>query len=278
LDILLYLLLGGCTGLLAGLFGIGGGLIIVPTLVYVFGVDGFAPDALMPLAIGTSLAAIAATAVSSVFSHHRHGAVRWPILTRLTPGIVVGTVLGALAADAIGNTALRYVFSIFMLLAALQMVSGVSPRPGGVSGSPSRFASSSDGRVAAVPGAGGAFAAGAVIGAVSALVGIGGGTLTTPFLVWRGIALRNAIATSAACGLPIALTGAVGYVAVGAQHVGLPSGATGYVYWPAAGAIALASIFTAPLGAYLTHRLPVPLLKRAFALLMMVVAVRLMLH
>jgi uncharacterized membrane protein YfcA len=140
------------------------------------------------------------------------------------------------------------------------MALGLSPRAGEARGLPGKAAT---------------FGAGTVIGLVSALVGIGGGTLTTPFLLSRGVGIRNAIATSAACGLPIAVTGAIGYAIAGLHEPGLPAGATGYVYWPAAAMIALASVCTAPFGAHLTHRLPVPLLKRLFALLLAAVAVRL---
>jgi uncharacterized membrane protein YfcA len=259
-ESLLYLALGAFTGLLAGLFGIGGGLVMVPALVFMFAAHGFAAANLMHLGIGTSLAAIVATALSSVYSHHRHGAVDWGTCARLAPGIVLGTAAGAWLAGELSNTGLRYFFATFMLLVSVQMALGLSPKAGKDRGLPGRAVTSG---------------AGVVIGAVSALVGIGGGTLTTPFLLSRGVGIRRAIATSAACGLPIAVTGALGYAVAGLHQAGLPAGATGYVYWPAAAMIALGSVCTAPLGAYLTHRLPVPLLKRLFALLLGAVAVRL---
>jgi uncharacterized membrane protein YfcA len=261
METALYLALGACTGLLAGLFGVGGGLIIVPALVFAFSVHGFAAASMMHMAIGTSLAAIVLTSMSSVYSHHRHHAVIWHAAARLTPGIVVGTAFGSWLAGQIGSTPLRYFFATFMFLVAVQMALGLSPH------------AQPDKKLPRMPGM---LSAGAGIGAVSALVGIGGGTLTTPFLLWRGIGIRNAIATSAACGLPIAVTGSFGYVLAGLHRPDLPAHAIGYVYWPAGLAIAVASVCTAPLGAHLTHRLPIPLLKRLFALLLAGIAIRLM--
>ncbi len=260
LYLLSYLMLGAVVGLCAGLFGIGGGLIIVPALAYIFQSQLQIGDHLMQIAVGTSLATIIPTALSSIYAHHRHGAVLWPAALRLAPGIVAGTTCGAVIADVISNDALRYFFAAFTLLVALHMMFGGTPTGRRV-----------------LPGGAGMAAAGMVIGAVSALVGIGGGTLTTPFLCWCRVDLRRAIATAAACGLPIALTGTAGYLIAGINETGLPSGSSGYIYWPAVVAIAAASIFTAPLGARLTHVLPVTKLRRLFALLLAAVAVRLLL-
>lgn len=257
--ILLYLLLGVCTGLLAGLFGIGGGLIIVPVLVFIFTAQGFAAEAMMQMALGTSLATISVTALASIWGHQRHRAILWPVCLRLTPGIVLGAALGVAFAEAVGSDALRYVFVVFVLLIAAQMLLGLQP-------SPSR----------GLPRMPGMTAAGAGIGGLSMLVGIGGGTLTTPFLLWCNTPLRNAIATSAACGLPIAVAGTLAYMIAGLGMAELPPGNTGYIHWPAAIAIAAASVLTAPLGAHLTHTLPVKLLKRLFALLLVAVAVRML--
>lgn len=248
-----YLLLGAGTGLLAGLFGVGGGLVIVPALVFIWSWagDGLAAGDRIHAAVGTSLAAIVITAVSSTLAHHRRRAVLWNAWARLTPGIVVGTALGALVAARIDGETLRVVVAVFILIAAAQTGFGRGPRP--------RAAGE-------LPGTAAVSTAGGVIGLVSALVGIGGGSLTTPFLLARGVAIRNAIATSAACGLPLAITGAAGYALIDAGHVD----------WPAAATIGLASVVTAPLGAYLTHTLPVGLLKRLFALLLAIVAIRLL--
>ncbi|MCC6208717.1 MAG: sulfite exporter TauE/SafE family protein [Gammaproteobacteria bacterium] len=253
-----YLLLGAATGFFAGLFGIGGGLIIVPALAFLF--EAQTGDALMHSAIGTSLATIIPTALSSIRAHHRHGAIAWPLARRLAPGIVLGTAAGAMLADQVDGETLRLIFAALMLAISLQMALGAMP----------------EGH-RALPGRTGMGAAGITIGAVSALIGIGGGTLTTPFLVWCRVGLRRAIATSAACGLPIALTGTLAYLIAGLDATGLPPGSSGYIHWPAAIAIAAASIFTAPLGARLTHSLPVTRLRRLFALLLILVAVRLLL-
>lgn len=261
-----YLSLGAATGLLAGLFGVGGGLVLVPALIFIWieTQPAIPAEALTHMAVGTSLAAIVPTSLASIWGHQRRGAILWPIWRRLGPAIVVGTLGGAWFAAQLDTRVLRYVFAVFMLLVSLQMAFGLVPR-----------VARGDGHV---PGRGLAGIAGAVIGFVSALVGIGGGSLTTPFLLSRGIAIRNAIATSAACGLPIAIAGTAGFALMGsASALALPGAASGYVYWPAMLAIGASSIFTAPLGAQLTHILPVGLLKRLFALLLAVVAIRLML-
>lgn len=258
---IIYLLLGACTGLLAGLFGIGGGLIIVPALVFILANQDVNPAALMQIALGTSLATIIVTALASIYGHQRHRAILWPVCARLTPGIVIGAALGVAFAEFIGSDALRVVFAVFVILIALQMLFGLKPPA-------SR----------ALPGAAGMTTAGTGIGGMSMLVGIGGGTLTTPFLLWCNTPLRNAIATSAACGLPIAIAGTLAYMIVGLGTEGLPAGSTGYIHWPAVIGIAAASIVTAPLGAHLTHTLPVPLLKRLFALLLVAVALAMLLR
>ena len=254
-----YLLLGGVAGLLAGLLGIGGGLVIVPGLLWLFAAGGVEAARLTQLAVGTSLASIVFTAAVSSAAHHRHGAVLWPVAARLAPGLVLGAALGAGLADRLDSVVLRRVFAVFELLVALQLLLALRPPPGrGLLAGP------------AVAGAGG------LIGLVSALVGIGGGTLTTPFLLWCRVDLRRAIATSAACGLPIALAGAVAYAVVGLDERGLPAWSSGYVYWPAVLALVPASMAAAPLGARLTHVLPLAWLRRVFALLLVVIGIRLL--
>jgi hypothetical protein len=255
----LYLLLGAFAGTVAGLLGVGGGLIIVPVLAFLFAGQGMPEAAVMHMAIGTSLATIVLTSISSVRAHHRHGAVRWPLFIGLTPGIVGGALLGALIADFTPSSGLRVFFGIFELGVAAQMALGARPKP-----------------QRTTPGRPGMTAAGSVIGAVSAVVGIGGGTMTVPFLVWCNVPIRNAIATSAACGLPIAVAGAVGFVATGWNEPGLPAWSSGYVYWPAFTGIAAASMLFAPLGARLTHTLPAELVKRVFAVFLAVLGIRML--
>lgn len=254
-----YLGVGAVAGVLAGLLGVGGGLVIVPVLLWLFTAQGFDGSIVLHLAIGTSLGTIIATSVSSIRAHHRRGAVRWPLVVRLAPGIVLGALAGAWLADQISTLWLQRVFAVFVITVGVQMLA--NPR---VTGHRDR------------PGAVGMGLAGTVIGAVSALVGIGGGTLTVPFLMWHRVPAVNAVATSSACGLPIAIAGAFGFVVMGWMEAALPSAATGYLYWPALAGIAAASVVTAPLGAWLAHRLPVPVLKRLFALLLLGVGVRLL--
>ena len=254
-----YLLLGSLAGVTAGLLGVGGGLIIVPALIVLLTMQGIDPAHIVHIAIGTSLATIVITSISSTWAHHRHGAVQWPVFIRLSPGIVVGALLGALIADYMSAGLLRKVFAVFELLVAVQMLSGARP-------SAHR----------SVPANSGMFGAGGVIGAISSVVGIGGGTMTVPFLLWCNVSIRKAVATSAACGLPIAIAGASGYIIIGWNESGMPEWSSGYIYWPAFAGVVLMSIFFAPLGAYLAHRLPVLVLKRVFALLLFVIGIRML--
>jgi uncharacterized protein len=256
---LAYVGVGAFAGLLAGLFGVGGGLVIVPVLAWLFLHAGMNPAVIMHLAIGTSLATIIFTSLSSVATHHRHGAVQWRAFAQLAPGIVLGAWLGALIADALPSGNLRVIFGVFELLVAAQM--GFELKV-----SPHRT----------LPGKAGMGLAGGVIGAVSAIVGIGGGTMTVPFLQWCNVDMRKAVATSAACGLPIAVAGALGFVISGLNETGLPPLSSGYLYWPALGGIVLASMLFAPLGAKLAHTLPAAQLKRFFALFLAFLGIRML--
>jgi uncharacterized membrane protein YfcA len=257
-ELAAHLAIGALSGLLAGLFGIGGGVIIVPALVLLFTETGIAPHWIAHLAVGTSLAAIVGTGAASALAHHRRRAVRWDLVARLAPGMVLGAGGGALLASGLPQVWMTRAFALFLGLVGLRMLF------------PRRRV---EGRV--LPGPLGIALAGSGIGALSALVGIGGGTLTVPFLNDRGIGIREAVGTSAACGLPIALAGTLGFILVGWGRADLPSAATGFVYWPAVAAILLTSIPTAPLGARLAHRLPVESLRRAFGILLLIVALRL---
>ena len=255
-----YLLLGAFVGVVAGLLGVGGGLIIVPVLILLFQQYGFSAGIITHLAVGTSLATIMLTSISSVRAHHAHGAVQWPVFLQLTPGIVIGTLAGALLASVISSASLKTFFGFFELAVALQMALELRPSA-----------------ARSLPRLPGMSLAGSVIGAVSALVGIGGGTLTVPFLVWCNISMQKAVATSSACGLPIAVAGAVGFVLTGWQNPQLPAGSTGFVYWPAFFGIILTSMLTAPLGARLAHRLPSRTLKKVFAVFLAILGLRMLL-
>ncbi|MBW5801400.1 sulfite exporter TauE/SafE family protein [Halomonas elongata] len=246
-----YLALGGIAGTLAGLFGIGGGLIIVPALVFAFDLQGVAPEVSMHLAVGTSLATIVVTGASSAWGHYRRGSVHWAWFLALLPGLMLGAIAGVFVAGNLSGGLLGMLFGIFMLLVAARMLLGLRPRPGGLA-----------------PGRGAMMLAGGVIGAVSALFGIGGGTLSVPWLSRSGATMTQAVGTSSVCGLPIALFGTATFIVVGWQAPGLPPGALGYVMWPAFLGIVLASVPCARLGVWLAHRLPARLLRLAFAVLL----------
>jgi len=243
-----YLSLGVFAGAIAGLLGAGGGLIIVPILALMFSLQGFAPEHLMQLAVGTSLATIVFTSLSSTRAHHKHGAVNWPVVLQLSLGILLGGWLGGVLALWMGGVVLASLFGLFELAVAAQMGFGRPPAPH-----------------RNLPGLPRNAAAGVAIGSVSALFGIGGGTLTVPWLVWHNLDIRHAVGTSAACGLPIALVGASGFIVVGLGRADLPAGSTGFVYWPAVAAISIASVLSAPLGARLAHHLDQAKLKKVFA-------------
>lgn len=243
--------LGAVTGIFAGLFGIGGGGIMVPVLTFLFARQQFPAEHVLHMALATSMAAIVPTAMASLRAHHQHCAVMWSVVVKITPGILIGTFAGTFLASFLPAPPLAIFFSGFMAFIALQMVIDRKPKA-------SRQ----------LPGAVGLGSAGTGIGSISALVAIGGGTLTVPFLVWCNISLPIAIGTSAAVGLPIALSGALGYILNGLGLNNLPDYTLGYVYWPAVLAMASMSFFTAPLGATLAHRLKTGLLKKLFALLL----------
>jgi len=255
--ILSYIILGSVVGILAGLLGIGGGLVIVPVLTFMFAAQGIPHEHILHLALGTSLASIVFTSFSSIRSHHNRGAVIWPIVVKITPGIILGTFAGAWIAAHLSTNFLKVFFTLFLFYVGIQMLLGIKPKP------------SRD-----VPGTTGVSFAGAVIGIFSSFVGIGGGTLSVTFLTWCNVTMHKAIGTSAAIGFPIAVTGAAGYALNGFPVTGLPAGTFGYIHLTALAGIASASILTAPLGAKLAHGLPVDKLKKIFASLLLVLAIR----
>jgi uncharacterized protein len=257
--VLAYALVGAVAGVLAGLLGIGGGLVIVPMLVFCFSLEGIADTVIMHLALGTSLTSIIFTAVSSSMAHNRRGAVHWDVVRRIVAGILIGTFLGTCLAARISTATLKIVFVLFLYYVATQMIVNRKPKP-------SRQ----------LPGPVGMFAVGNIIGAVSSLVGIGGGSLSVPFMVWCNLSMHHAIGTASAIGFPIAIAGTVGYIVNGLGAADLPRLSLGYVYIPALLGIVCISVLTAPLGARLAHSLPVDRLKKIFALLLYVVATRML--
>ncbi len=245
-------LLGVCTGFLAGLLGIGGGMLMVPFITIILSGRGVAPDLSVKMAIATSMATIIFTSISSVRAHHKRGAVRWDLVKGLAPGILLGGGLASLGLFAVlKGSSLALFFAAFVGFSATQMVLDKKPAP-----------------TRQVPGAAGLLGAGGVIGLLSGLVGAGGGFVSVPFMTWCNVPIHNAVATSAALGFPIALANGIGY-AIGGQNVsGLPPASLGYIWLPALGVIASCSVLTAPLGAKAAHNLPVKQLKRVFASLL----------
>ena len=257
---LAYVALGLFTGFSAGLLGIGGGLVMVPALTMMFAAQGAFPAAeVLHLALGTSIATILFTSLSSLRAHHQHGAVLWQVVIRITPGILLGTVVGTLLAANVPAKPLALFFTCFVCFIALQMALNFKPKP-----------------TRQLPGAGGLFSVGAGIGAISSLVAIGGGAFTVPFLTWCNVRVQHAIGTSAAVGFPIAVGGTLGYIYNGLGHVGLPPGSLGYVFLPALAWLVPPSMLLAPVGARLAHRLPIAALKRIFAGLLVALAAKML--
>lgn len=251
--ILIFVLLGTFVGFMAGLLGIGGGGILVPVLTAIFIHMGFPAHNVVHIALGTSMACITITSLFSLRAHHANGAVIWQLVKAMAPAIVVGTFLATFIAAQISSKGLAIFFSVFMAYVASQMFRSRKVQASG------RGAGKTELSLVAF-----------AIGAISALVSIGGGSLTVPYLSWRNIDIRKAIGTSAALGFPIAVTGTLGYVingmAVGAAN---PQYTVGFVYWPAVLLVTTPSFFTAPIGARLTQTLPVQTLKKIFGVLLL---------
>ncbi len=245
------LLIGCCTGFLAGLLGIGGGMIMVPFVTMILTAKGYPADYTVKMAVATSLATICFTSLSSVRAHHRRGAVLWPVVKVLAPGILVGSVLGAQVAVALPGKMLGILFAIFVAFSATQMFLNRKPKP-------SRT----------LPGPLGTFAVGNVIGLLSALVGAGGAFVSVPFMTWCNIKIHDAVGTSSALGFPIALAGTLGYIWAGQGVPQMPPGSFGYLYLPGLFIISFASMLLAPLGARTAHRMDIQPLKKVFAVVL----------
>ena len=249
--------LGLVTGFLAGLLGIGGGMIMVPFISAILSGRGVEPGLAVKMAIATSMATIIFTSVSSVRAHHKKGVVRWDIVKALAPGIVLGAMVASLGVFALlKGASLYFVFAAFVAFSGSQMFLDKKPSP-----------------TRQLPGTAGLLGAGGVIGALSGLVGAGGGFVSVPFMTWCNVAIHNAVATSAALGFPIALANVVGYVIAGQGLQGVPPYSFGYLWLPALVVIASCSVLMAPLGARAAHALPVKKLKRAFAVVLFTLAI-----
>lgn len=256
---LVYLALGAVVGFLAGLLGIGGGAVVVPMLVFVFTAQGLPAEHILHIALGTAMATIMFTSLSSMRAHHGHGSVDWSIARAMAPGILAGSFCAALLAGFIPTRPLAVMFTLLVFYAATQILLDLRPKS-----------------TRELPGAAGLFGAGAVIGGISSLMAAGGAFLCIPFLAWCSVPLRRAIGTAAAIGLPIAAAGTAGYVLQGLRADGLPSASLGYVYLPALLLVAAASMLAAPWGARVAHRLPVKRLRIVFALVLYAVAARML--
>jgi len=258
IELTTYIITGAIVGVAAGLLGIGGGLLIVPVLstAFVYFLD---TSEIVHLAIGTSLATIVITSFASARAHNRHGAVRWDAVKLLTAGVLIGAFIGGWSSQFIHSGLLGKIFGVLELLIAINMLLSLKP-------SPHRE----------LPGLAGNTFAGSMIGGLSSLVGVGGGTLTTPYLVWNNISMHHAIASSTVVSIPVAVAGTIGYSIAGFNATDLPSYSTGYIYWPAFFGIVLASYFTAPLGAKWAHQLPIKTLKRGFGVFLIILAIKML--
>lgn len=250
-----FVAIGCVVGFLAGLLGVGGGMTIVPLLVLIFTREHFPQDQILHMAIATSMATIVFTSVSSVRAHHAHQAVVWPIVWKLAPGMMFGSLVGPQIVSGMRAGLLSGMFAVFAGFIATTMLSDRKPRP-----------------TRELPGTLGMFVVGSFIGAVASMVGAGGAFLAVPFMTACNVRIRNAVGTSAALGMPIAAAGTVGFIIAGLRQADLPQYTVGFIYVPALLAIVASSIVVAPIGARFAHRWPVARLRRAFACLLYAVA------
>lgn len=255
---LVLLAIGLAAGFMAGFLGIGGGFVVVPALTFLFLQDPATAPWAIHMAVGTSLATMLVTSLSSILAHHRRRAIDWPLVRSLAGGLLAGSVLGAVIADNMEPERLVRVVGVFAVLAGLQLILARKP----------------EGRKP-LPGQPGASGVGLVIGTISSLIGIGGGALTGPWQLWHGIRAQNAVATSAACGYPIAVAGSISFLALGLGG-DMPDGALGYIHLPAFTGIAVASALAAPLGAATVHRLPPAAVRRVFGGFLVLVGLRML--
>ena len=256
MELIILLSAGAVAGIAAGLLGIGGGVIIVPVLSLVFASQAVDASILIKVAVGTSLATIMVTSISSVWAHHRKAAVRWSLVKVMVPGVVVGSFIGAWLADLLPALWLTGAFILFLIAVSLQMAWGA------VQGDRD------------LPGEWSLRSVSCVVGAISAMMGVGGGALHVPFLSWRGVPLKQSIATAAAIGLPLAIASTIGFILTGLDETGLPKNSIGYVNLPAFAGVVVSSTLFAPLGARLAHRLPDKVLKRTFSVFLFLLALQ----
>ncbi|MGQ0698029.1 MAG: sulfite exporter TauE/SafE family protein [Panacagrimonas sp.] len=260
-SILILVATGAVAGVLAGLFGVGGGMVMVPALALALAAQDVPEAIVMHVALGTSLAVIATTSLTSTLSHHRRGGVRWDLLRWFAPGLAIGAAVGAFVADVLPGLALRRLVGVSSLVIAVQMAFDYK------FGALERIAPPRPPELGAVS---------FVIGVLSSLIGIGGGSLTGPYLALRGLELRQSVGTAAAGGIPIAWAGAVGYMLAGLDAEGVPSPSLGYVSLGAFVAMAFVAALAAPLGARLAHSLAPRKLQLGFAFMLLCVGLQML--
>ena len=269
MELITFLVIGALAGFAAGLFGVGGGTIIVPLLFIVFTQMGYSPDVIMHLALGTSLATIIVTSISSLMAHNKKGSVMWPVFKNLAPGMALGCFFGAGVAGLISGIHLQIIVGIFLLWVAYRMFAKAKNQTAAsTSNTPDQDTQFNE---IALPSTPKQLAAGGVIGIASAIFGIGGGSLTVPYLTRYGVVMQKAVGTSAACGLPIAIAGALGFMFFGMQQkIDVPN-TIGFVHIYAFLGISVMSFFTAKLGAKVAHILSPAMLKKCFSVLLTIV-------
>ena len=261
MEILLYFLLGSFSGVLAGLFGIGGGIIIIPTFFYIFAYLGFPEEILSHMVLGSSLGVIVFSSISSTYSHNSKGAVNWDLIKVVAPSIIIGSALGGITAGFLESTTLQGLVALFLVVASVQLIFEFPPPP----------QNPQTNLVGPVIAGGG-------IGWLSGVFGIGGGIFSVPYFYHRGLKMMNAIGTSAACGIPIALAGSISYMIIGFDNINIPENSVGYVYLPATIIVGLMSSFTAKYGVNIAHRMKQKKLRIAFAFLVIIMALNLLMR
>lgn len=254
-----YLAAGACVGFMAGLLGVGGGMMLVPMLAVLFSAQQFSPDHVVHLSLATAMASIIFTSAASVREHWKLGSVDFAIVARMAPGMVTGTLISTIAAGWIAQRHLALAFSVILIGGATQILLNRKPVPG-----------------RSLPGNAPLFGFGVAVGAISGLVSAGGTFLTMPFMLLCGVPVRTAIGTGATLGIPVAVIGAFGYVISGWGVPGLPPSNLGFINLIALAGLVTASVVTAPLGARVAHRVPVLFLKRLFACCLYAVAIKML--
>tara|TARA_X000001036_G_scaffold384939_1_gene379196 strand:+ start:424 stop:1209 length:786 start_codon:yes stop_codon:yes gene_type:complete len=261
LEILLYFLLGSFSGVLAGLFGIGGGIIIIPTFFYIYAYLGFPEEILSHMVLGSSLGVIVFSSISSTYSHNSKGAVNWDLIKVVAPSIIIGSALGGITAGFLESTTLQGLVALFLVVASVQLIFEFPPPP----------QNPQTNLVGPVIAGGG-------IGWLSGVFGIGGGIFSVPYFYHRGLKMMSAIGTSAACGIPIALAGSISYMIIGFDNINIPENSVGYVYLPATIIVGLMSSLTAKYGVNIAHRMKQKKLRIAFAFLVIIMALNLLMR